>query len=439
MRRLRRPGVSVKVLLGLLLLAPTLLAGCGSGGTAPPGQEQETVTLLSLLPRNSSADRGDVRALQAGIEAALAERGFRAGAYRVDLVVGDSSDPSVGSESWQSCPDIGLRYAGDARIVGVVGPLTDACAAGVIPAFAQREVVVVSPTANAPVFTHVAPMLSGGSCWVTQRNRFSLFGCEPAGFYPRGVRTYAKVVASVDRQGPVAAATFAQLGVERVYVLAENGQDAWILAPFRRHARRLGVEIVGVGTPSVYRPSAAAIRRQARAVVASRADGLYLVGEEADAAGRDKGLAPFLTAIHRQGFSGSTVGSFWLTNGLLVRLAPEATEGMLYTSTRLPLAALPPAASALASRLELHGRYATSAVYGAEATNVLLDAIAASDGTRAGVRAALFRVRRDGLLGRYAIDGNGDPNPARVSLFEVRGGTLRYLRTLAVDAGSSGG
>ncbi len=357
----------------------------------------------------------------------------------VNLVLGNSSEPSLGSESWQSCPGIGARYARDPQIVGVVGPLTDACAAGVVPAFAQRDVIVVSPTADAPVFTHVVAVgRGGGVCQVSQQNAFSLVGCRPADFYSRGVRTYAHVAASVDQQGPVAAATFARLGVKRVYVLAADGEDDWMLAPFREEARRLGIRIVGVAGPNVYEPTRKAIRKQVRAVLASHADGLFLVGHEADPAGRDRGLAPYLQELRRRGFSGRIVGSFWLSNGLLTEFAPQATEGMFYTSTRVALVALPQQATAFAARLNLHGRYALDAVYGAAATNVLLDAISASNGTRAGVRAALFRVRENGLLGELAIDANGDPEPARVSVFQVRRGALVYRRTLGVEGGTGG-
>ena len=54
------------------------------------------------------------------------------------------------------------------------------------------------------------------------------------------------------------------------------------------------------------------------------------------------------------------------------------------------------------------------ALHGAEAIRVLLDALARSDGSRAGVRRALFATRvSGGLLGSYRFDANGDPVAAR--------------------------
>lgn len=426
---LHSTGYRTAQILGSVLLL-LILPACGTVGRAENPMRSSSLLLLSLLPRNSPTDRRDVLAIDAGIEAALAARGHRAGGHRVSLVRGDSSDPNNGTEDVQSCPAIGARYAGEARIVAAIGPLTDGCAMGVVPALAQRGIALVSPTATAPVFTHETS--SRHFCSFSQ-DRPSLDGCRPADFYPRGVRNYAHVLATVDRQGPAAAALFARLGVKRVYLLAAYGLDAWMADSFRREARQLGIRVVGYGKPDVYRPSRAEIERQARAVVSSGANGLYLLSDqEADPAGRDAGLPPFLAAIRRSGFAGTIVGSFWTTNGLLVQRAPRAAEGMYYTSMRLPLVALPTQASALAARLKLRGRYAVDAIYGAAAADVLLDAVADSDGTRAGVRAALFRVRDRGLLGSIRIDANGDVVPARVAILRVVKASLVYRGTVTV-------
>ena len=53
------------------------------------------------------------------------------------------------------------------------------------------------------------------------------------------------------------------------------------------------------------------------------------------------------------------------------------------------------------------------AIYGGQAAQVMLDAIAASDGSRADVIKKLFETNvTDGLLGSFKIDENGDPEEA---------------------------
>jgi hypothetical protein len=50
--------------------------------------------------------------------------------------------------------------------------------------------------------------------------------------------------------------------------------------------------------------------------------------------------------------------------------------------------------------------------YVAQAVSVLLDAIAASDGTRASVTEHLLSTRvKNGIIGSFGFDKNGDPAP----------------------------
>jgi ABC-type branched-subunit amino acid transport system substrate-binding protein len=53
------------------------------------------------------------------------------------------------------------------------------------------------------------------------------------------------------------------------------------------------------------------------------------------------------------------------------------------------------------------------AIYGAQAARIMLDAIAASDGSRADVMAKMFEAEvQDGYLGSFTINENGDPEGA---------------------------
>jgi branched-chain amino acid transport system substrate-binding protein len=54
------------------------------------------------------------------------------------------------------------------------------------------------------------------------------------------------------------------------------------------------------------------------------------------------------------------------------------------------------------------------AIYGAQAAQVMLDAIAASDGSRADIIAKLFQTKvSNGYLGSFDINENGDPSGAQ--------------------------
>ena len=64
-----------------------------------------------------------------------------------------------------------------------------------------------------------------------------------------------------------------------------------------------------------------------------------------------------------------------------------------------------------------------SSVYAAQAAEVVLDALAESDGTRASLLEALFATRvRGGLLGDFAFERSGDITESPVTVLRVTDG-----------------
>jgi len=147
----------------------------------------------------------------------------------------------------------------------------------------------------------------------------------------------------------------------------------------------------------------------------ARADGLVLCGLV------DTGAAEILRAVRPRLPAGAPVVA---CDGLLPtaltfdRAGEAAARGLLVTRSGLSSATLPPSGRALARRLGPGTD--VLAIYAAAATEALLAAIAASDGTRASVTAHLLHLRRTGSpFGPYAIDAVGDPDPAPVSVFRL--------------------
>jgi len=63
----------------------------------------------------------------------------------------------------------------------------------------------------------------------------------------------------------------------------------------------------------------------------------------------------------------------------------------------------------------------------------VLDAIAGSDGTRAGVLTNLRRANvRGGLVGDFRFDRFGDSTLTTIATYRIRGGRLRNEQTLEV-------
>ncbi len=110
---------------------------------------------------------------------------------------------------------------------------------------------------------------------------------------------------------------------------------------------------------------------------------------------------------------------------LLSRAGPAA-HGMYVSVFGVANNELPRRGKRLIEELEAaSGREPSSpstAVYAAQATEILLDAIARSDGTRSSVTRELRRTSvEDGILGNIRFDPNGDLVEAPVTIFRVVG------------------
>src|SRR5206468_4039134 len=69
--------------------------------------------------------------------------------------------------------------------------------------------------------------------------------------------------------------------------------------------------------------------------------------------------------------------------------------------------------------------------YGAQAIDVMLDAIAKSDGTRASVAKSLFGLKVvDGIIGTFTINDKGDTSLTPITIYQQKGTKLNPLKTV---------
>jgi ABC-type branched-subunit amino acid transport system substrate-binding protein len=116
-----------------------------------------------------------------------------------------------------------------------------------------------------------------------------------------------------------------------------------------------------------------------------------------------------------------------------VQGAGTAAEGMTVSVAGLPNAALKGAGKAfvIAFTKADHKAPDPYSVYAAQATEVLLQAIKQSNGTRADVTKQLFKVRLVGtLLGNLGFNSNGDVTANPVTIYKVKGGKSVTLKVI---------
>ena len=200
---------------------------------------------------------------------------------------------------------------------------------------------------------------------------------------------------------------------------------AWTTA-FRRVARSRGLRVVGERS---WDQKQARYPRLVDQVRRSGADGVFLGGLLFPNGGQlikdlRAGLGDDVRLLAPDGFGPPSA---------VVQRAGAAAERMTISKPDIPRRLLSPDGrrfhDAISARL---GRTpCCHTMYGAQAAEVLLDAIAASDGTRASVTTQLFRRRvRNGLLGSFGFDRNGDTTLRRILIHRIHRGELTFVTAI---------
>ena len=376
------------------------------------GEGRPRLLIASDLPLQHGS--GPFPALQYSdaVRFVLAQQGFKAGSHNVGYQSCDDSSVQKTPHSYTeaTCRRNARAYAGAPAVVGVVGPFDSPCAAVQIP--------VLNRAANGPLAA-----ISGSTTLVglTHRGPGAAPG-EPERYYPTGVRSFARVVAADDIQGAADAMMAKQLGVERLFVLDDDeAYGRAIAAMVRQASTALGLEIAGAAQWD-YRDRR--FTRLARRIRSSGADGVFLGGivtASGPALMRDLRavLGDHIPIVAPDGFSDFPA---------LTRDAGAAAEGVVVSVPGVPAERLRGSGRRFVEEFEeaIGGKATPYSITAAQATQVLLDAIAASDGTRGSVTRNLFQTRvEDGILGDFELDTNGDTTAGGVTMYRIVNGAPR--------------
>jgi len=405
---MRRAAAAVFILLAVA-------AGCGGEDKAEPvaasscaellyeGQGEPDVIIVSDFPRRGGGGEFTTLDIEA-IKVVLKRRDYRAG----DLHVGyQSCNDTVGDEPYDAgvCERNAKAYAAAQDVIGVIGPWHSGCAELQIPILSRKAagpLAMISPSNTDMALTRTLPdQRSSGDA-----------------LYPDGVRSYLRLVTHDFAQGIAAAHLAKRQGARRVAVLRQGEPDPryarGLTLPFVASARGLGLEVVQFDWPQ--RKSYASL---AASVAQAQPGAVYLAGLTRDAnrliEDLRAALGPGVTLIAPDSFAGTDTG----------KELGAAGQGMLVTNPGFPAKELPAAGRRFLRELAPASPNPLYAAETAQATEVLLDAIARSDGTRASVVHELFRTKvTNGILGSFSFDRYGDIVPAPVAVFRVEGGNL---------------
>jgi branched-chain amino acid transport system substrate-binding protein len=405
--------------------------GGGGGGTATAlpasscspiyyeGSGKPNVIIASDLPLQGSS-RTQTEEMVKAIKFQLKSEGFKAGSTTVGYQSCDDSTAQAGKWDSGKCSANANNYAQNKSVIGVIGTFNSGCAEIEIPILnraANGPVGMVSPANTYVGLTHAGPGTAAG---------------EPDKYYPTGKRNYIRLVAADDYQGASNAMLAKQLGFKSVFVF--NDKEAYglgVATDFRNAAQKLGLKIAGF---TAWDPKASSYEALANRVKASGADVVYLGGLECENGSKlIKDLRGVLgksyPLIAPDGFS-SFSDTFKNSGGV--------AQGMYISVAGQPNSALGPAGKKFVKDFgaEIGADPNPYSAYAAQTMNVMLAALAKSDGTRGDVATQLLHTSVDGgILGTFTINENGDTNNNPVTQYKLGpGGKAITFKTITPPA-----
>ena len=425
---------SVLAVLGLLVAALALVAaGCGGGGgaevTALPsssctaleyeGDGDPDYILASDLPLQGSA-RTQTEQMVAAIRFELEQRQWKAGDYNIAYQSCD--DATAQAAKWDSgkCSANGNAYAANDSVLAVIGTFNSGCAQIIIPllnAAPDGGIAMMSPANTYPCLTVNLP----GACEAT----------EPDKYYPAGTRNYARVAPADDYQGAFVAEFAQKQGTKSVYIL--NDKEAYglgVATTTCKAVESLGIEVKGFEAWDQKASSYEALMKKIQGTGAESVflgglideNGAQLIKDKVAVLGPNDGDVKLYSP---DGFTAQQT----------IDEAGPASAGMYMSVAGVPIDAFTGTAKDFIDQLlagPLVGKPIDPyAIYGAQSAQIVLDAIAASDGSRSDVIAKMFEAQVvDGLLGTFGFNENGDPTNARGAVV----GFTMYVATDKLEA-----
>ena len=360
------------------------------------GEGEPQVIVATDLPLQGSS-RTQTLQIVAAVKQVLTTAGWKAGAVNVGFQSCDDSTAQAGKWDPGKCSQNANAYAENASVVGVIGTFNSGCAAIIIPVLNQAPgggVAMISPANTYVCLTEGGP------------------GCaddEPDKYYPAGTRNYTRVVAHDAYQGAALAEFMQAQGSTKLYVL--NDKEAYglgVATNTRNAAEHLGIEVVGF---EAWDPKASNYEALMNKIKDSGADSVFLGGlidengaqvikDKVKVLGPNDGVKLYMP----DGFT---------TQQTIDEAGVANTQGAFFSVAGVPVEDFTGSAQEFIAEFEptLGGDPVDPyAIYGAQAAQIMVDAIAASDYTRQGVIDSVFASEvAGGFLGDFTFNENGDP------------------------------
>jgi len=415
-------GVGASAVIAVVALA-ALVTGAVARTSATPlpaascsaiqnGSGQYLVA--SDLPLEGSG-RTQTSQMTRAIKFIFSQHGWKAGKYTLAYQSCDDATAQAGKWDSGKCSANANAYAQNSSVAAVIGTFNSGCAEIIVPVLnraANGPIAMVSPANTYVGLTHTGPGAAAG---------------EPGKYYPTGKRNYVRVVGTDDYQGAADAVLAKSLGVKKVFIL--NDKEAYglgVATNFKNAAKNLGLKVVGFtawdGKASSYEALAVKIK-------AAGAQGVFLGGLICENGGKlikdiRAGVPSSVKIMTPDGFTPVSA---------TVQQAGSAAEGVTVSIVGLPNSSLKGTGKAFVKAFTKadHRPPDPYSVYAAQAAEVVVQAIAHSNGTRADITKQLFKTNlKNSILGNITFNANGDVTTPTVTIYRVKGGQSTTFKVI---------
>jgi len=412
----------------LAVAAVTVLAGTAACSKSNSGNNSNKTLVVGVDLPYQGAQKDTSNATLNAMQLYLDSVGGKAGNYKVQLKQYDDSTAATGKWEDNQCRQNADAHVANTNEVAVMGTYNSGCAKLEVPKLNQDTTGPLLMISNA----NTNPGLT--KKWDAN---------EPEKYYPSGKRNYARVITTDDIQGPAGARFAAKdLSVKKVYIINDSetyGQG--VGKAFQDEAAKQGLTVLGNQVWDGKQPNYTALFNN---IKATNPDAIYLAGicdnnggqlikDKVAVLGDNKGVK----LIAPDGFTGCSD---------TVDKLPQA-EGMYLSTPGLDTSQIQAAGGGGGKLLDAYKAKYNAAppsgyvMYGVQALQVILAAIAKSDGTRKGVRDAVFSgsgitiSASDAVIGKdVKIDPqSGDVNNLDISILHMTNGQEKFFKPYPVS------
>ncbi|MDP1711478.1 MAG: branched-chain amino acid ABC transporter substrate-binding protein [Candidatus Nanopelagicaceae bacterium] len=416
---------AISVIATVALAATALVAGTSAAQAA-----SKVLTISTDLPlQGSSFDSND--STNKAIALYLKQIKYKAGKFTVKLKIYDDATAAKGGWDDAKCAANAQAHVANKSEVAVMGTYNSGCAKIIVPILNQAPGGAMTMVSNANTNPGLTKTWDPG---------------EPGVFYPTGARNYARVCTTDDVQGAAAAQFAKSIGIKSVYVLNDTqtyGQG--VAQAFTAEAKKQGLNVLSSGSYGEgWDAKQSSYEALFTKVKALNPDMVYIAGIFDNNGGqlvKDKfkvlGDNTVVKMMAPDGFTGyPDFNTMPEADGAYLSFAGLSTELLLKNSPNGAGAKFIKAYKA-EYKADPVGSYP---IYGVAAVQVILAALAKSDGTRKGLTKQIFSGKGITIPAGLSVLGKalvinpktGDTSAKDITIEQVKGGAETTVKAWTV-------